>query len=63
VFTGYYANILTPVRFHSPLDWETTDLFLDVWLDADGSATLLDEDELDAGRSRAGHVDRRGCGA
>jgi predicted RNA-binding protein associated with RNAse of E/G family len=46
-FTGWYANILTPVRFHTPRVWETTDLFLDVWLgaDADG-ARLLDEDEL-----------------
>jgi predicted RNA-binding protein associated with RNAse of E/G family len=46
-FTGYYANILTPVRFRSPLEWDTTDLFLDVWLDADGTAALLDEDELE----------------
>lgn len=47
-FTGYYANLLTPVRFLAPHVWETTDLFLDVWLDADGTALLLDEDELDA---------------
>jgi predicted RNA-binding protein associated with RNAse of E/G family len=44
-FTGSYANILTPVRFISPLLWETTDLFLDVWHD-DAGMTLLDEDEL-----------------
>jgi predicted RNA-binding protein associated with RNAse of E/G family len=47
-FTGYYANILTPVVFRSETEWETTDLFLDVWLGADGAVTLLDEDELDA---------------
>lgn len=45
-FTGYYANLLTPVRFRAPLVWETTDLFLDVWLAADGTLLLLDEDEL-----------------
>jgi predicted RNA-binding protein associated with RNAse of E/G family len=45
-FTGYYANILTPVVFHSTLEWETTDLFLDVWLGRDGKAHLLDEAEL-----------------
>jgi predicted RNA-binding protein associated with RNAse of E/G family len=48
VFTGCYANMITPVRFRSPLEWETTDLFLDVWLPAGSTAgMLLDEDELD----------------
>jgi predicted RNA-binding protein associated with RNAse of E/G family len=28
------------------MEWETTDLFLDVWLDGRGTA-LLDEDELE----------------
>lgn len=55
--TGYYANVLTPVHFHSPLEWETTDLFLDVWVDGRGG-TILDEDELaaalDAGAIDAG---------
>ncbi|CAN5763255.1 hypothetical protein BH23GEM9_BH23GEM9_34850 [soil metagenome] len=45
-FTGYYANILTPVVFRSPTRWETTDLFLDVWLGADGALLLLDEEEF-----------------
>jgi predicted RNA-binding protein associated with RNAse of E/G family len=49
-FTGFYANILTPVRFLSPLEWETTDLCLDVWHSADGTL-LLDEDELDEAAS------------
>jgi N-acetylmuramoyl-L-alanine amidase len=29
-FTGFYANLLTPVKFRAPLVWETTDLFLDL---------------------------------
>lgn len=45
-FTGYYANILTPARFTTPAHWQTTDLFLDVWLDARGEARLLDADEF-----------------
>jgi len=45
-FTGYYANILTPVRFVTPDEWETTDLFLDVWLDERG-VVVLDEDDLE----------------
>ncbi len=46
VFTGFYANILTPVEFISPTEWLTTDLFLDVWIGAPGVAQILDEDEL-----------------
>lgn len=46
-FTGYYANVLTPVEVGADGVWETTDLFLDVWLDAAGPV-LLDEDELAA---------------
>lgn len=56
-FTGFYANILTPVRLHSPATpihdpahWRTTDLFLDVWIGADGTLALLDEDEWEAAR-------------
>lgn len=45
-FTGIYTNILTPVHFLDPLSWETTDLFLDHWLDAAGNAMILDEDEF-----------------
>jgi predicted RNA-binding protein associated with RNAse of E/G family len=47
-FTGWYANILTPVEFLTPSEWATTDLCLDVWLGADGTLLLLDEDELRA---------------
>lgn len=46
-FTGYYANVLTPVRFRGANAWDTTDLFLDVWLGADGMVILLDADELE----------------
>jgi predicted RNA-binding protein associated with RNAse of E/G family len=46
--TGLYANVLTPVQFVAHDRWETTDLFLDVWLDRSGHVQLLDEDELDA---------------
>lgn len=60
-FTGFYANVLTPVRFVTPLHWETTDLFLDVWLD-DLGAELLDAVELERARSAGSitpaHADR-----
>lgn len=45
-FTGIYSNILTPVHFLDALTWETTDLFLDHWLDASGRSMILDEDEF-----------------
>jgi predicted RNA-binding protein associated with RNAse of E/G family len=45
-FTGCYANVLTPVRMDGAR-WETTDLFLDVWVGADGAVEILDRDELD----------------
>ena len=44
-FTGYYANILTPVLMDGTR-WDTTDLFLDVWLGVQGEPTILDEVEL-----------------
>jgi predicted RNA-binding protein associated with RNAse of E/G family len=46
-FTGIYANVLTPVRM-AGARWDTTDLFLDVWLGADGHVELLDRDEFHA---------------
>lgn len=56
-FTGIYANVITPCVFEPGGDWETTDLFLDVWIPADGGAPrLLDEDEL-AAASRKGWVE------
>lgn len=50
-FTGYYANVLTPVRYTTPREWATTDLCLDVFLPLSGEAILLDEDELAAAQS------------
>lgn len=50
-FTGIYANILTPPALDG-LDWDTTDLFLDVWVTPDGAVSLLDEDELDEALGR-----------
>lgn len=54
-FTGIYANILTPPRIEGA-DWYTTDLFLDVWLPAQGGVMLLDEDELVEAMAR-GHIE------
>lgn len=45
-FTGLYANVLTPVHIDGT-SWQTTDLYLDVWVTPDGRVTLLDEDEFD----------------
>ena len=50
-FTGLYVNILTPPVLDGN-DWETTDLFLDVWIPPDGTVMLLDEDELDEALGR-----------
>lgn len=46
-FTGFYANVITPVEFISDDSWRTTDLFLDVWKGRTGAPQLLDEDELE----------------
>ncbi|MFC1575879.1 DUF402 domain-containing protein [Gemmatimonadota bacterium] len=46
-FTGIYSNILTPPVFLEGGIWETTDLFLDVWVDPHGDLTVLDEDQLE----------------
>jgi predicted RNA-binding protein associated with RNAse of E/G family len=45
-FTGIYANILTPPKIEPEGIWETTDLFLDVWVDPRGKMLILDEDQL-----------------
>lgn len=55
-FTGIYANILTPVRFLDATTWETTDLFLDIWLEPEGRVRILDRDELAAAR-QSGWID------
>ena len=48
VFTGFYANTLTPVEMLPGSVWRTTDLFLDVWMEPGRAPRLLDEDELEA---------------
>jgi len=45
-FTGVYANILTPPILEDRESWETTDLFLDVWVDPAGDLSILDEDQF-----------------
>jgi len=50
-FTGLYANILTPPVLNDS-EWDTTDLFLDVWMAPDGTTLLLDEEELDEAQGR-----------
>jgi predicted RNA-binding protein associated with RNAse of E/G family len=55
-FRGLYANVLTPVAGIESRTWYTTDLFLDVWLDARGEVRILDADELEEAVA-AGAVD------
>jgi predicted RNA-binding protein associated with RNAse of E/G family len=54
-FTGWYANVLTPVELGAPTAtawrWRTTDLCLDVWRD-DRGVDLLDADELRAAEAQ-----------
>lgn len=50
-YTGAYANLLTPVEM-AGRQWETTDLFLDVWVPAEGDPELLDEEELTEAEER-----------
>lgn len=54
-FTGLYANVLTPPVLDGP-EWDTTDLFLDIWVSPGGDVLLLDEDELEEALAR-GWVD------
>lgn len=64
-FTGYYANILTPVELDAgsePDVWRTTDLFLDVFLEPSGAVHVLDRDELREAVNR-GWIDETGAGA
>ncbi len=37
-FTGLYANLITPCVFQPGGDWETTDLYLDLWIPAVSSS-------------------------
>lgn len=52
-FTGIYANVIVPCVFEPGDEWDTTDLFLDVWLPGDGAEpVVLDADELHEGERR-----------
>jgi predicted RNA-binding protein associated with RNAse of E/G family len=49
-FTGYYCDIIRPVARLLSNPSKTaiiTDLFLDLWISADGRCIVLDEDQLD----------------
>jgi predicted RNA-binding protein associated with RNAse of E/G family len=52
-FTGVYANVITPCVFQPGGEWETSDLFLDLWIPSgsDRPPVLLDEEELAAAES------------
>ncbi len=45
-FKGYYCDILKPVE-RRPDGYETTDLFLDLWVFPDGRYVVLDREEFD----------------
>ncbi len=57
-FSGIYANVITPCRFWPGGVWQTTDLFLDVWVPSrEGSprpdeARVEDRDELEVAVDR-----------
>ena len=46
---GYYCDIVKPIRrlTSGASTSILTDLFLDIWIDSDGEAYVLDEDELE----------------
>ncbi len=56
-FTGIYANVITPPVLGDDLVWETTDLFLDLWLGPEGGLEVLDRDQLQEAEER-GWIDR-----
>jgi predicted RNA-binding protein associated with RNAse of E/G family len=45
-FTGYYVNLITPVRLEGTT-WKMFDLCLDLWVDVAGRFQVLDQDEFD----------------
>ncbi len=49
-FLGYYVNFIRPPTFGAR--WLVEDLFLDVWIPANGSPVLLDEDEWEEAVAR-----------
>jgi predicted RNA-binding protein associated with RNAse of E/G family len=59
-FTGIYANILTPPIIQEGGIWQTTDLFLDIWVDRKGVLTVLDEDQFRIGLADGAISERDG---
>lgn len=55
-FTGLYANVLTPPRIRPDHVWETTDLFLDVWIAPGQEPRVLDREQFERARE-AGWID------
>ena len=52
-WTGYYCDIMNPVKRDidvagKPSYFEITDLFLDLWINSDGTYAIQDEDEFEA---------------
>ncbi len=47
--TGTYANILTPCRFDGDGRWDTTDLFLDLWMPEPGGRAVAPSDSPTGG--------------
>ena len=45
---GWYCNLARPAIWESPDTLSYVDLALDLWVAADGTQTVLDEDEFDA---------------
>ncbi len=45
---GWYCNLTRPAVWDAPDTISYVDLALDLWVAADGSQTLLDQDEFDA---------------
>lgn len=69
-FTGLYANLLTPPVLHPapaehavPRRWDTTDLFLDLWLDPSGTLEVLDRDQFEEACARGWLSDDEVSGA
>ena len=51
-WTGYYCDVLKPVKrsldgTRKPEYFEITDLFLDLWINPDGTYEIQDEDEFE----------------
>jgi predicted RNA-binding protein associated with RNAse of E/G family len=50
--TGYYCDMIVPMRQIGPARYAITDLFLDLWVSPTGESTVLDRDEFEEAASR-----------